>query len=67
MSHLQDESCIATLRGLECTTWQAIMTEVFKIGQIRLNNILRVVKYSYYSRDPLPVKQPVSRGLLHQS
>jgi len=28
----KDESCIATLRGMECATWKSIMTEVFKLG-----------------------------------
>ena len=27
------ESCIATLRGLECRSWQDIMVEVFKLGE----------------------------------
>ena len=28
----EDTSCVATLRGMECKTWQQIMVEVFKLG-----------------------------------
>merc|ERR1711879_425604 len=30
--NIEEESCIATLGGMECATWQTIMIEVFKIG-----------------------------------
>merc|ERR1712029_41502 len=28
----EEDSCIATLRGMECKTWEQLMKEVFKLG-----------------------------------
>ena len=33
------ESCIATLRGLECRSWQDLMVEVFKLGNFSKHDI----------------------------
>ena len=39
---VQEESCIATLRGTECATWQTIMIEVFKIGEAYIDIVVKV-------------------------